>query len=594
MNRRARGTYFVAAGLLVCLGGGLLRQYHAENASHMAFEGDVRLESQLGWTESSWASIKPTKELAWIDCYEEGFECGRLQVPLNYSNPEGASAAIALIRIKANVSIDSAEYLGPILFNPGGPGGSGVDLVRGRGKFLATVVGPRFDIVGFDPRGVARSTPRVSFYETRAERELWSRSAVRELNFSSDTVASSWARTTITGQLAGERAMDVLPHIQTDHTARDMFTITEAHGREKIQYWGFSYGTVLGSTFAAIFPDKIHRLIIDGVVDVQNDYYTANWRDNLLNTDDTLRWFFKDCHDAGPEKCSFYESSAEAIGDRLNNLYKSIIRVPIPVRTGISYGLVDYARLRLTIFNALYKPFDKWATLATGLSDLEKGNGTVLYQMLEETLFSCSCDPLEHIFDSVGEAQTTIACNDGDVVPASLEEAEEHYKEILQVSEWGSIWAGLRFGCSSWPTIPKTFFRGPISGNTSYPILLIGNTADPVTPLHAAHVVSNGFPGSVVLSQHSAGHCSVAAPSLCTAHVVRDYFVNGTLPKPGTRCPIIGTPFSNETSASVSQGHQKQQPLETILTREDVELLQAWRQIGSMSNGLHKVAPLHV
>ncbi|EEB99198.1 hypothetical protein MPER_01170, partial [Moniliophthora perniciosa FA553] len=98
-----------------------------------------------------------------------------------------------------------------------------------------------------------------------------------------------------------------------------MLTITEAHGRKKIQYWGFSYGT-----------DKVHRLIIDGVVNVQNDYYTANWRDDLFNTDDTLWWFFKDCHDAGPERCSFYESSAEAIGDRLNHLYESIIRVPVP------------------------------------------------------------------------------------------------------------------------------------------------------------------------------------------------------------------------------------------------------------------------
>ncbi|EEB97476.1 hypothetical protein MPER_03199 [Moniliophthora perniciosa FA553] len=150
MHRRARGTYFIAAGLLICLGGGFLRKYHTEDASHLAF-GDVHVESQLGWTESSWASIKPTKELAWIDCYE-GFECGRLQVPLNYSNPEGPSAAIALIRIRANVSIDSAEYLGPILFNPGGPGGSGVDLIRDRGKFLGTVVGPRFDIVGLTPR----------------------------------------------------------------------------------------------------------------------------------------------------------------------------------------------------------------------------------------------------------------------------------------------------------------------------------------------------------------------------------------------------------------------------------------------------------
>ncbi|KAK7032355.1 hypothetical protein VNI00_013103 [Paramarasmius palmivorus] len=254
-----------------------------------------------------------------------------------------------------------------------------------------------------------------------------------------------------------------------------------------------------------MFPDKVDRLVIDGVVDVPNDYYTANWKTNLLNTDDTLKWFFKDCLNAGSQKCPFYESSTDAIAERLNNLYASIIRAPVPVRTSISYGIIDYARLRQTIFNALYSPFAKWATLATGLANLEARNGTVLYQMLEEDPFSCSCDPLEHAFDSVGEAQTTIACNDGDVVPSGLEEAEKHYRETIEVSEWGSLWAGLRTECGAWPRIPKTFFRGPIAGNTSYPILLIGNTADPVTPLHAAHVVSKGFPGSVVLSQDSAG-----------------------------------------------------------------------------------------
>ncbi|ESK91344.1 alpha beta hydrolase fold family [Moniliophthora roreri MCA 2997] len=565
-----------------------------DGTSNIVLGGTIYLDSQLEWTESSWASIKPTKHLKWVNCYEEGFECGRLQVPLNYSNAEGESAAIALIRIKANVSIDSEEYLGPILFNPGGPGGSGVDFIHGLGRNLAKIVGPQFGIVGFDPRGIARSTPRVSFYETRAERQLWEQFPVIELNFSSDTVARFWARTKITGQLAEERAMDVLPHIHTDHTARDMLTIIEAHGRQKILYWGFSYGSVLGSTFAAMFPDKVERLIIDGVVDAQNDWYTGLSRDALLNTSDALKWLFKDCHSAGPEKCAFYEPTVAAIGDRLKKLYQSIIRVPVAVRTGISYGIVDYSLLRRTIFRSLYAPFGLWPKLASGLADLEKGNGTILYQIMEREIFSCSCDPLQHIFDSVIDGLPAVSCNDGDVVPASLEHAEEHYREILKVSEWGSLFAGVRLQCSSWPRIPKTFFRGPISGNTSHPILLIGNTADPVTPLHAAHVVSKGFPNSVVLSQDSAGHCSVSAPSLCTARIVRDYFVNGTLPEPDTWCPIIGTPFSDTMPGLIYQSDDKQQPLETVVTQEDAELLHAWTQIGNTPTRHPRLLPLHV
>uniref|UniRef100_A0A0W0EVX2 Peptidase S33 tripeptidyl aminopeptidase-like C-terminal domain-containing protein n=2 Tax=Moniliophthora roreri TaxID=221103 RepID=A0A0W0EVX2_MONRR len=515
--------------------------------------------SQATWNESSWLSITPTKNLTWVPCYDGGLECGRLQVPLDYSNPEGQSAAIALVRMKANVSVDSTDYLGPILVNPGGPGGSGVDFILSSSAKFREILGPQFDLVGFDPRGksnglewystltirpgVSRSTPRITFIETLDEIISWQR-GIQELNSSlQDNVASYWSRAKISGQLAGERVGDILPYMNTDHTARDMLSITEAYGREKIQY-----GSVLGSTFAAMFPDKVQRLLIDGIVDVEDDYYTTEWKAMVSDTDDALRWFFKDCHDAGPEKCLFYESSVEAIGERLDKLYQSIIKVPVPVRiAGVSFGLVDYATLRSIIFSRLYHPFDTWATLATALADLEKGNGTTLIQMIgTPPPIPSPCDPPQVFESNLLDSLTALACNDGDVVPPSLEDAEQHYQESLKVSGWGSLSAAMKIKCSSWPSIPKNFFRGPISGNTSYPLLLIGNTADPATPLANAHKVSKGFPGSVVLQQDSAGHGSfTSSPSLCTANVIRGYFVNGTLPEPGTVCPIDASPFSN-------------------------------------------------
>ncbi|KAK7047826.1 hypothetical protein VNI00_006154 [Paramarasmius palmivorus] len=536
MSPKTRGLHLILAGLLSGLGSGVL----------------ASLVSRAEWSEASWASIEPTKDLAWQPCYEAAgsFECGRLQVPLDYSNPDGQSAAIALVRVKANVPADSAEYRGPILFNPGGPGGSGVDLIVQVGQALATLIGPQFDMVGFDPRGISRSTPRAEFFETRAERALWYRPSFKELNHSSDNVASAWARSKINGQLAGERLGDILPHFTTDHVSRDMLSIVEAHGREKIQYWGFSYGSVLGATFAAMFPDKVERLIIDGVVDVENDYYTTQWKENLLDASKALNRFFEECHSAGPDLCAFYESSPEAIGERLNKLYGAVIRAPVATRIPSIYGLADYESLRNVLLGALYAP-SSWPKLAAGLAALEAGDGSVLFEQAVEDgvkQFECDCDPSEHAFENILDGQHVFICNDGDVVPPGLEEAEKHYEECLQVSEWGSMFAGARISCSGWPEIPKTFFRGPISGNTSHPMLLIGNTADPVTPVHAAHVVSQGFPGSVVLTQDSAGHSSLAAPSVCTTNAVRTYFINGTLPEPGTVCPVIGTPFTNWTS----------------------------------------------
>ncbi|KAF9255261.1 hypothetical protein L218DRAFT_967471 [Marasmius fiardii PR-910] len=542
-RRFIKGFSFIAAGLLLCACGALFHPTFQRDPTELRVEVN-EFRSGGNWSEESWSKIKPSKDLRWVDCYAGGFQCGRLLVPLDYKAPHGETAAIALIRLPASVPTDGSDYLGPVLFNPGGPGGSGVDLVRMRGASFSTVLGPQFDIVGFDPRGVSRSTPRVSFYQSRIERELWATPGVGELNHSSLTLESSWARNKITGRLAAERDHSVLAHINTDQTARDMLRITEAHGREKLQYWGFSYGTVLGSTFAAMFPDKVHRLVIDGVVDVSGDYYTTNWKDNLRDTDNVLQWFFKDCLDAGPEHCPFYESSIEDMNAKLNDLYSSLIHSPVAVRTNTSYGLVDYARLRATIFRAFYKPFDQWPALAAGLQDLVRdGNGTALFNILEIPRFQCSCDPLQHAFDNVEDASTAILCNDGDVIPSDLENAQQHYDDLIEVSEWGSVWAGIRMSCGAWPSVPKTQFRGPITGRTSFPLLLIGNTADPVTPLWAAHKVSQGFPGSVVLSQHSAGHCSLSSPSTCTARTVREYFVNGTLPKAGTSCPIDGSPF---------------------------------------------------
>ena len=160
---------------------------------------------------------------------------------MNHSEPEGAEAAIALIRKPARVPATSLFYRGPILFNPGGPGGSGVDLVQGRGDLLSKIVGPFFDVVGFDPRGISRSTPRVSFFKTDVERALWGQ--VQGLSIANNTdegIARTWARGRVLGQLAEETDYGYLRHINTDQTARDMLRIVEAHGMSKIQYWGFS------------------------------------------------------------------------------------------------------------------------------------------------------------------------------------------------------------------------------------------------------------------------------------------------------------------------------------------------------------------
>ncbi|KAL0564779.1 hypothetical protein V5O48_017258, partial [Marasmius crinis-equi] len=312
------------------------------------------------------------------------------------------------------------------------------------------------------------------------------------------------------------------------------------------------YGSVLGYTFASMFPDKVERLIVDGVVD-PTDYYTTKWLTLPKDIPKTLHWFFNSCKEAGPESCAFYEDSMEAMEAKLNDLYASVIKSPVPYRTDRNYGLVDYSLLHQSVLSGLYSP-GIYPKLAKALQDLVEGNGTALATVEGDIPpFECDCEGNKYEFAPNLDSLPAFMCNDGEAVPPGLEEAKAHYQESVDFSSFGSIFGSFRISCSGWsPDIPKPQFRGPIAGNTSFPLLFIGNTADPVTPLEAAYNASRGFPGSVVLTQDSPGHASVAAPSACTVQAVREYFVNGTLPKEGTVCPMDGSPFDGAASDSGS------------------------------------------
>ncbi|KAL0058269.1 hypothetical protein AAF712_015057 [Marasmius tenuissimus] len=325
-----------------------------------------------------------------------------------------------------------------------------------------------------------------------------------------------------------------------------------------------------------MFPDKVERLIIDGVVEIE-DYYRTRWINLAEDTDKTLQWFFQSCKDAGPELCAFYEDSTEAMNTKLEKIYARLDEDPIPVRTNESYGVVDYGFLRFpALLYGLYYPV-LWRTLAKGLQDLMKGDGSVLWIMgstFKDPMFECGCDSTTHTFEVESESMVAYICNDGDAVPPGVDAARAYYEEAVKLySSWGTFRASHRISCSGWsPEIPKTQFRGPISGNTSFPMLIIGNTADPATPLSAAKKASQQFPGSVVLEQNSPGHASVSVPSVCTAKVVREYFVNGTLPEQGTICPMDGTLFDDPSATNATLRRD-------LMSAEDAELADAMQEL---------------
>ncbi|KAF7305207.1 AB hydrolase-1 domain-containing protein [Mycena kentingensis (nom. inval.)] len=514
-----------------------------------------------------WSQLSPSKNLTWVPC-NGIFQCARLEVPLDYSTTDAGSAGIAIMRLPANVSGD--DYRGPVLFNPGGPGGSGVEAMEVAAPLFSSVLGPAYDFVGFDPRGVGFSAPAASFFETAAESALW-RAAQQptSLNATSDGSAPArvWGLAQIQGQLAAKRDGEhgnIFKYMTTDNVARDMAVITIAMGFPKLQYYGISYGTVLGATYAALFPEKIERMVLDGVVDFEG-WFKADLRLSASGTDAALDTFFTSCAAVGPSACAFApstNSTAHAVAARLSALTDAVRAKPVPAFTsaGAGYGLVDYSMLREMIFSTLYTPYAGFPLLAQALADLERGDGSALFS-LGNPIPPFDCDSpgsnstTPSTIDNVGAAGEAIRCGDAVEVHDTIAQLNAFYHSAAKVSQFAEFFVGRsRVLCSGWKIYREGRFDGPFGAkNTSFPILFVANTADPVTPKESALKTMAGFPGSALLVQDSPGHTSLTTTSLCTIGALKEYFTNGVLPPPGTVCAVQAKLFESSTASVIAR-----------------------------------------
>ncbi|KAF7370117.1 Abhydrolase-4 domain-containing protein [Mycena sanguinolenta] len=568
----------------------------------------------------------------------KGRFCSRLQlinyfqVPLDYTRPDDASAAIALIRSPSAVTHDSPSYRGPVLINPGGPGGSGVDTVAAAGPLLSTIIGPEFDIIGFDPRGApscflystrvymnrppqasAAPPPRISFFASRAERQIWSveGASIFSVNSSADALARGWARGVVLGQLAGKRDDGSLRFMTTDHTARDMLKIVQAHGRNKLQYWGFSYVhssyvaprsrsdlLSMANMEASWEPRSLRcfrkmSAVLSSTVIQALILPQPNGPKNLLDADKTWKTFINGCVAAGPTGCALYAPTAAEIIEKVDKIYASVRERPIPVRTDTSSGLVDWTTVRSANFFSLYAPYTHFSLMARALADLYERNGTMMFKIFEKHAFQCVCDPAQYQFELLPYASSGIICNDGERISPEYEDLVEHHKRLSDTSSWADVWGRARMSCLAWPDFPKNHFQGPFVANTSFPLLLVGNTMDPVTPLWAFCGVrcldlrlawgACGCCFSSLTYTPTSQHCSTASVSLCTLKYIRQYFVDRTLPESGTVCPVDIPLFPPGPSTDVADEDQAQVRFSNTLSAADRRLFEAGKELVEMS-----------
>jgi len=282
-----------------------------------------------------------------------------------------------------------------------------------------------------------------------------------------------------------------------------------------------------------------------------------------------------------------YSDSAKDIRGRFDSIIHSLKKTPLGVSASKFRGpaVITYSDLKALIGNVVYKPYAQFKMLSDVMSGIERGNGTLLAnqklsnedpphlttECREKGPYSDACNPVP-LAGSSPEIQSSILCSDAvDQTHLTKKDFVEYWHTLQSQSETlGDGWTEIRMGCAFWNITARNKFDGPIGGKTASPILFIGNTYDPVTPLRNAFTMSNKFYGSTVLHQESEGHCSSAGPSVCSAKIIREYFQTGKLPKKGTTCPQDESPFGGRLSSST---------VARSASSSDARLLEAVRDI---------------
>ncbi|KAH6658265.1 TAP-like protein-domain-containing protein [Truncatella angustata] len=466
----------------------------------------------------------------WGPCAFNGtlpIECGSLAVPLDYTDSSAhETLSLALVKVPAI----NAPSRGSILFNFGGPGYEAIQSLASLGAYLQNVTGGYHDLVAFDPRGTGAALA-YSCFESSLERTIATATYPFPVGDAYDTVIGQlWASSKVLANICHERAQNISGLIGTAFVARDLMQVVDAIEEDGLlRFWGFSYGSVLGETVAAMFPDRMDKIILDGVVNGHNYYHrTGIDVDQLSAADATFTAALGECIKAG-DRCALSHLNSTAIDLQVTllGLANDLKTAPITVNTTI----IDYNFIMNTYYLSIKEAGLFQATAPLILDILNQQNLEAVVEFFQQAYSGIA----------LGNPEALYGIKGGDTIPrySKLEDVMPDIEHTKQTSPifWGLTTAHNTL-YAQWPFEAKERYTGDFKVKTRNPILFIGNTWDPATPLVSAHTMSAAFEGSVVLEQHGFGHASLGQQSACTSKAISDYFVNGILPPPNTLCEV--------------------------------------------------------
>lgn len=456
------------------------------------------------------------QQLDWTPC-EADFDCTTVTAPLDWADPSAGEIELSVIRSRAT----GGEAIGSLLTNPGGPGASGVGLIR---DSLASAVGEplreQFDVIGFDPRGVGESTAVSCFDAADMDAYLYD---IPENERGSD----AWTDELLERHSGFAEACDansdgILPYITTENAARDLDLLRAVLGDRELNYLGYSYGTFLGATYAKLFPEKVGRLVLDGAVDPSVSGLDVNVTQGI-GFESALRAYMAFCLEGS--ECPFRGSVDDAMAD-LGALLASVDRDPLPAADGRELGADS---LMTGIIAALYSE-ESWEYLTLALDGALQGDPEVAFLLAD---FYNQREDGAYISNR-SEAFRAYNCVD---YPVDADEADVAAALERLGAEAPTV-APYWFGpdpCEVWP-YPATGTREAITAEGAAPIVVVGTTNDPATPYEWSVSLADQLASGVLVTREGEGHTGYNKGSECVDDAVERYLLEGTVPEDGLVC----------------------------------------------------------
>jgi pimeloyl-ACP methyl ester carboxylesterase len=445
-------------------------------------------------------------------------ECGMLSVPVDYATPDGDVAQIAMIRFRA-----TGEKIASLIINPGGPGESGVQAAASMVGTLPQSVRERFDLVGFDPRGVANSTPAV-WCNSDADNDRLR--ADPQVDYSPAGVAHIEKETKdFVQRCVDKMGKEFLVNVGTASVVKDLDAMRAALGDDKLTYVGYSYGTRIGSSYAESYPQNVRAMILDGAVDPNADPIEADIR-QAAAFQQAFNDYAADC--ATDPSCPLGTDPAKAV-----DVYRSMVDplVEKPAKTKDPRGL-SYSDAIVGTILPLYSP-NLWRHLTEALTELKDGTGDTMLTLADLYM---GRDAEGHYNNST-DVRVAVNCMDQPEVTdrAKVVDADRRAREVAPFMSYGEFTGHAPLGtCAFWP-VPPTGTPHEIKVSGLPPILVVSTTNDPATPYQAGVDLARQLGGTLVTFEGTQ-HTVVFQGNTCIDDIAARYLVDVTVPPPDTRC----------------------------------------------------------